>query len=337
MVDFVFDQAVRDPHLVLDPHMPDRPTDVFVVEVGTGDILRGSVDNNDRQLTGSNSSPQPSDGGRYVVFVFFDPSYRPFLDVWRRDLLRATTAPSAIDFGTLTVGLPSEPHRVDLANRGFGLLRVGQAKVTGEEADDFRISDDACSGRRLKPRERCSLLVVFNPAAEGRRAGEVTIDVNAVGRNRRVTVEGQGLLPPPPVPPSVTLSPDIGPPGMVALVQGQGFPPGANLELRWAALGSDPAPLSQTVFVTADAAGSFGPTPFLAFPRDVTGPRMLDVVPVSAEPPPAFTAAAAHSAPSASASFLAVPGTVQPTVTRASSASLARALLLRRIQLVGRR
>jgi hypothetical protein len=136
--------------------------------------------------------------------------------------------------------------------------------------------------------------------------------------------------PPPGPPPTVTVSPELGPPGSVVMIEGHGFPSGRAVTLHWAATpgatGAAP-PFSPVVVTATRDDGGFGPTPLLVLPGDVVGPRLAD-------------AQADQPGISATAPFLVVPGSVQPeamhTPLRTSFGEVLR-LLARRLYLVNRR
>ena len=109
----------------------------------------------------------------------------------------------------------------------------------------------------------------------------------------------------PPTPGVVlTVVPSLGPPGFVALAKGTGFPPGP-VSLAWVqGIG--------TFTATADATGAFE-TSVLVFPRDRLGPRLL----------------VASGTVNASAPFLVVPSTVQPSGKDVAQITRTRRLLQR--------
>lgn len=110
----------------------------------------------------------------------------------------------------------------------------------------------------------------------------------------------------PPTPGVVlTLVPPLGPPGFVAMARGTGFPPGP-VSLAWVqGVG--------TFTATADATGAFE-TQVLVFPRDRLGPRLL---------------VATSGTVNASAPFLVVPSTVQPSGKDVAQINRSRRLLQR--------
>ncbi|MBW3615359.1 MAG: hypothetical protein KY439_08645 [Actinobacteria bacterium] len=99
------------------------------------------------------------------------------------------------------------------------------------------------------------------------------------------------VVPPPTAGASLTLTPPLGPPGVVTLAAGAGFPPGP-VTLAWSrGLG--------TTFAMAGPDGTFA-VGMLVFPKDRLGPR---------------TAVASGGGVSANAEFLVVPPTVQPSAS----------------------
>jgi hypothetical protein len=337
-VDFVFDEPVRDVHLELSRNPPDLPTDVFVRELATGDLVRASVDGDNRELDGSSFSPHISGDGRFVVFSFsaflHGGTLRAVILILRRDLLVAQVTPRAIDFGDVATGAGgSDPITVEVANRGFGQLVIRTVALAGADPDDFKVSSKDCSGRILKRKQVCVMSATFAPGVEGDRAGDVVVTDNALGSPRAVSLAGRGFLEglgPFGVAPVLTVSPVLGPPGTVALVRGEGFRPGIRFELRWApAPGSTntASPLGAAVAVTTDQFGAFGPTPLLVLPGDVLGPRLVEA---QGDQPGAVAAVP----------FLVVPGTFQPeaTPTRVTTGfGDALQTLIRRLHLVSRR
>jgi hypothetical protein len=335
-IDFVFDESVRDVQLGLSGNPPDLPTDVFVRELATGDLVRASVDGDNRELDGSSFSPHISRDGRFVVFSFsaFLRGGTVRIVILRRDLLVAQVTPQAIDFGDVaTGGGGSDPITVEVANRGFGQLVIRTVALAGSDADNFKVSSKDCNGRTLKRKQVCVMSIAFIPGAEGRRVGDVVITDNALGSPRAVSLEGQGLAAGPGLfgaAPVVTVSPSLGPPGMVAMVQGEGFRPESQVQLRWAPAPGEPgaaAPLTQLLIVTTDQFGAFGPTALLVLPRDVLGARLVEA---RGDQPEAV----------ATAPFLVVPGTFQPeaTPTRVTTGfGDALRTLVRRLHLVNRR
>jgi len=304
-VEFVFDEAVRDVHLVLGRTAPALPTDVFARELATGDLVRASVDSDDRELPGSSFDPRISRDGRYVAYAYAG-------GIFLRDLLKIDISPRAIDFGQSTSSSGrSSAKPIEVVNRGFGALVIRRVVLTGEDHREFQLRSDRCTDHTLYRNQMCSLSVAFAPTSSGLRAGDVGVVDNALGTPHRVPLRGEGPGTEPPVGPSyaptVTVSPTLGRPGSVVMVEGHGFPSGGAIRLHWAAaVGASGAaapfsPLVTTLPTGTD--GGFGPTPLLVLPGDVLGPRLVQ-------------AEGSEPGAVATAPFLVVPGTVQPEVTR---------------------
>jgi len=158
---------------------------------------------------------------------------------------------------------------VVLANTGWGPLTVTDASITGTDTDDFQVVADACAGRLLKRDQACTVSVVFKPVAKGARTATLAILDTFTGSPRTVRLRGRASQA------KLVLDPGIGPPGIVVIARGSGFPPGAVLNLRWS---RGITPHLRTV--TADAKGRFR-VPVLVFHNDITGSRQLIAEPAT--------------------------------------------------------
>src|SRR5687767_8685929 len=219
-IDFTFDEAIRDVHLVLARSAPALPTDVFARELATGDLVRASVGDDERELPGNSSGPQISRDGRYVAFVYT-------AGIFLRDLLRIDVRPPEIDFGELGPSSSrSGPKSVEVINRGFGPLVIRRIVLAGQDGGEFEVSSDRCTHRTLHPTQRCTLSVAFVPTAAGVRVGDLGVIDTALGAPHVVSLRGRGPMvepmaePRPPLatpgtPPAVAVSPPLGPPGSV--------------------------------------------------------------------------------------------------------------------------
>jgi hypothetical protein len=145
----------------------------------------------------------------------------------------------------------------------------------------------------------------FLPIADGTGQGDLVLADNALGSPRTIPLAGTAMSP---YAPRLTITPPIGAPGMVVAVEGDGFPPGVTVQLRWVRSPdrpTGPAPLTPVVSVTTDAAGHLPRTFLLVFPGDVLGPRLVQV-------------SGDHPGASASLPFVVVPGTLQPSAGETS-------------------
>ena len=87
------------------------------------------------------------------------------------------TAPAAVDFGSLPVGVPSTLQFVTVTNDGPGILALGTLFLGGTSPSEFRkpLARDGCSGRTLASGQSCTVGVRFKPGAEGSMAAKLKI------------------------------------------------------------------------------------------------------------------------------------------------------------------
>lgn len=270
-----------------------QPADVFVRDITAGETVLVSVTLDGGSTFGAGSrshSPAVAGGGRYVAFASDSPRMAKgdrgtFTDVFLRDRVPVPPVPAAtpppqtakppaptitppeLDLGSLALGAAGAPGAAVLTNAGGSPLRVIGASITGVQASSFSIVMDGCADRVLAPGEGCSVSVVFMPDGEGDRSARLEIADAYAGSPRTVRLLGRvsrGM---------VTLDPPIGPPGMVVVAIGSGFPAGIGINLAW----SDGITPDLGEIVT-DANGGFR-VGVLVFHNDVTGIRDLLVEP----------------------------------------------------------
>lgn len=152
--------------------------------------------------------------GQCTVLVGFEPTGAPgarsaALEVVgnfgnspvRVPLLGSAVAPvlsldrHALRFGARPVGGRSggEPERVVVTNRGTASLELGRLSLEGA-AGDFERRADFCSGRTLRPDQRCTVEIAFVPSAEGERTATLEVPGDGVPTSR-VELRGVGIAP----------------------------------------------------------------------------------------------------------------------------------------------
>ncbi|MGH9002668.1 MAG: choice-of-anchor D domain-containing protein, partial [Acidimicrobiia bacterium] len=277
-VEYVFDEPLRDVHLMPENPTTPKPDGTVVIDPQTGD----------RQEIPGCTRPSPSPDGRFVACTDGN-------DVIRNDTLVSTVDPDRIDFGRRPLGGPELTRKVTVTNRGFTPLVIPDVSIEG--VADYRLTGDGCSGTTLEPQESCSVEVGFSPDDLGDRDATLRIADNSAGSPHAVALAGAG-----PPPPMISSSPGIGTPGVGVIVEGVDFPAGSTVELRWIRSPDrprDPAPLATRKVVRANAAGELRRVSFLVLEGDVLGPRLLSATVVG-------------TSLSATTPFLVVPGTSQP-------------------------
>jgi hypothetical protein len=184
---------------------------------------------------------------------------------------------------------------VTVLSVGWTPANIVSSLISGTNATDFVIADDACSTQTLALGSTCAIAVLDVPAAAGLRTATLEITDSALDSPQLVSLRGG-------VPgPQITLLPAVGPPGIVTVVSGTGFPPGALVSLRWdrgITQRLDP------VAVAPDGTFSIG---ILVFHHDQLGPRQLLLTAGPGGPP----------FPDQALPFLVVPGPLQPPGTSA--------------------
>jgi len=86
------------------------------------------------------------------------------------------------------------PERLVVTNRGGAPLEMGRLSLEGVAAGDFERRSDFCSGRTLRPDERCTVEIAFSPRAEGERTGVLELPGEGVATSR-VELRGVGVAP----------------------------------------------------------------------------------------------------------------------------------------------
>jgi parallel beta-helix repeat protein len=97
-------------------------------------------------------------------------------------------SPTSLDFGTIRVGKVSRPATVTVTNDGGIPVHVRQLSVTG----DFAIQGSTCAGATLQVGARCTVQVVFSPAAAGPRSGTLSIGSEDLAAPAVVLLTGMG-------------------------------------------------------------------------------------------------------------------------------------------------
>jgi hypothetical protein len=135
--------------------------------------------------------------------------------------------PTARSYGPVTVS-QSVTETFTLSNSDAGTLYLGQASITGADADQFAIvpGQDTCSRQTLTT-ATCAIQVSYSPTSAGTQSATLSVPSNSY-RNAQTTValSGTGTAPAPPTttnpapaPPIVTAPTPPSTPSAPALVQ----------------------------------------------------------------------------------------------------------------------
>jgi streptogramin lyase len=106
-----------------------------------------------------------------------------------------TVSPAAVNFGNQSVGTTGTAIPIALVNSGTTTMTVSGVQVTGTEASDFTIVQNACSGAAVTVTAGsfCYVEVEFTPKAEGIRAAFVQFTFNGSNSPVYAVVYGRGV------------------------------------------------------------------------------------------------------------------------------------------------
>jgi mono/diheme cytochrome c family protein len=105
----------------------------------------------------------------------------------------ATLAPTAVDFGMVTLNTPSATRALSLTNTGNAPLNLSAVNVTGANAGEFSQTSNCPVGGALAAGANCTISARFTPAATGARAASLTLTSNATG-SPTVSLTGTGIV-----------------------------------------------------------------------------------------------------------------------------------------------
>lgn len=241
---------------------------VFLHDMVGGPTVLISVNQSGVASVSANATPKVAGAGRFVVFASNGADLVaggvPTQNVYIRDMPPVPQLkPAKIDFGTRAVGVSPTTAAGVLSNAGWGPLTVKAAAITGANAGDFAVLADGCSGQALYLTTACTVTLGFAPTAAGSRTAVLQIPDSYTGSPRKAQLVGLGSSA------RIVLDPPVGPPGLVVMATGSGFPTGAQMTLTWSA-GITPVMPA----VTADAKGGFK-VPVLIIRNDQLGQRNL--------------------------------------------------------------
>ena len=101
--------------------------------------------------------------------------------------------PETLDFGAQPLGAVGGPLGIRLVNQRAGAVQFA-VRLQGGQASDYRIALDRCSNETLGSGRACTIQVLFEPAGEGLRSGELILrDLNGTG-SQTVPLMGTGVV-----------------------------------------------------------------------------------------------------------------------------------------------
>ena len=99
--------------------------------------------------------------------------------------------PTALNYGTVTVGQTSSPQPITVSNVGPATVTFSGFTFSGTAPLDYNISANTC-GATIAPGANCSVSIVFKPTVTGRRNARFNVGNNGGGSIATATLTGIG-------------------------------------------------------------------------------------------------------------------------------------------------
>ncbi len=99
--------------------------------------------------------------------------------------------PNHLSFGQQDVGTTSKQQAIIVTNSGK--ISVAIANVDSQNATEFPLISDTCSGVSIDPGNSCIIQAAFAPARDGGASGVITLNSDAVKSPHSMSVGGNGL------------------------------------------------------------------------------------------------------------------------------------------------
>ncbi|MBI3474254.1 MAG: choice-of-anchor D domain-containing protein [Acidobacteria bacterium] len=184
------------------------PLSVTLSNTGTGPLNLFSVTaSGDYQISNNTCSTTVDAGTSCIVSVTFTPTKKnartgtlTFSDDAPNSPQTVTLkgtgqslalSPTALNFGTLTVGNTSSPQDVTVTNVGSTAVTFTGFAFAGGAAGDYLIAGNTC-GTTIAPGATCAVSVGFKPTKKGARNAKLNIKNNGGGSPSTATVTGIG-------------------------------------------------------------------------------------------------------------------------------------------------
>ncbi|HEY2719801.1 MAG TPA: hypothetical protein VGI52_09230, partial [Solirubrobacteraceae bacterium] len=95
-------------------------------------------------------------------------------------------------FETRTLGVRSLPRTATLTNEDVRSIMIAGVQVQGEQAGDFAVEVDGCTGRTLAPRQSCDVSTSFDPTAPGLREAQLVLTLQGSSQTIEQPLTGTG-------------------------------------------------------------------------------------------------------------------------------------------------
>ncbi len=101
--------------------------------------------------------------------------------------------PDSLDFDEQVVGRWSRARRITVTNTGGQPLAVDSVSVEGDDARNFSVVKDTCTGAKVFPYRACTIDVNFAPSKTEGFEAELKLIDNSFTSPQTLRLEGEGI------------------------------------------------------------------------------------------------------------------------------------------------
>jgi HYDIN/CFA65/VesB-like, Ig-like domain len=105
----------------------------------------------------------------------------------------ASLDPASLDFGDQVVRRRTAAKRITVTNTGGKALYFDSVTVAGDNAGDFTLVKDSCTGVAVDPNKACVIDVTFTRSQTDERNASLKLTDNALDSPQQVSLTGNGI------------------------------------------------------------------------------------------------------------------------------------------------
>ena len=121
------------------------------------------------------------------------PVARPAQSVEFQSPAAATIDPGSVDFGEQVAGRYGRAQRVVVTNTGGAPLHVNNVALGGDDAGQYSVVKDACTGAEVVPYRACVIDIAFHPGGKDDFDAELKLVSNAPESPQTIRLTGEGI------------------------------------------------------------------------------------------------------------------------------------------------
>lgn len=100
--------------------------------------------------------------------------------------------PDMHDFGLTEVGTDSSAQSFEITNTSLSAIVTESIKKSGNDTDEFIISNDACTGKIIGSSGKCSIEAFFSPGSKGPKSANIELSVSGSVTPVLIVLSGAG-------------------------------------------------------------------------------------------------------------------------------------------------